>query len=199
MIYFRYIPGWMITATLSIALLFPVPALAHKVSIFAWVEGNIVHTQSRFMSNRIPETARIEVLDADGKQLLKGSLDADGRFSFTAPYKGDLKIILHANAGHRAIWRLDADDFDMDTTATGEGHEHSHPPDTAKRATGPEVLTEEKVVEMVTALLRKEIEPLKKRVADPSRLDPSFRDIIGGIGYIFGLIGVAAYVRSRRK
>ena len=199
MTYFRLIPGWIITATLSIALLFPVPASAHKISIFAWVEGNIVHTQSRFMSNRIPETARIEVLDADGKKLLKGSLDAEGRFSFAAPYKGKLKIILHADAGHRAIWRLDADDFDMDTAATAEGHEHSHPPDTANRATGREVLTEEKVVEMVTALLRKEIEPLKKMVADPSRMDPSFRDIIGGIGYIFGLIGVAAYVRSRRK
>jgi len=199
MTYFRFIPGWMITAALSIVLLFPIPASAHKISIFAWVEGNMVHTQSRFMGNRIPETARIEVLDADGKLLLKGSLDAEGRFSFVAPYKGNLEIILHASAGHRAIWRLKADDFDMDSAVTAEAHEHSHPLDTANQESVREVLTEEKVVEMVTALLRKEIEPLKKMMADPSRVDPSFRDIIGGIGYIFGLVGVAAYVRSRRK
>ncbi len=199
MTYFRFITGWMITAALSILLLFPIPASAHKISIFAWVEGNMVHTQSRFMGNRIPNTARIEVLDADGKQLLKGSLDAEGRFSFAAPYKGNLEIILHASAGHRAIWRLKADDFDMDSAATAEGYEHSHPLDTANQESGREVLTEEKVLEMVTALLRKEIEPLKKMMADPSRVDPSFRDIIGGIGYIFGLVGVAAYVRSRRK
>jgi len=199
MTYFRFIPGWMMTAALSIVLLFPIPASAHKISIFAWVEGNMVHTQSRFMGNRIPETARIEVLDADGKQLLKGNLDAEGRFSFAAPYKGNLEIILHASAGHRATWRLEADDFDMDSAATAEGHGHSHPLDTANQESGREVLTEEKVVEMITALLRKEIDPLKKMMADPSRVDPSFRDIIGGIGYIFGLVGVAAYVRSRRK
>ena len=196
---FRLILGWMMMMALSIALFSPAPASAHKVSIFAWVEGNIVHTQSKFTGNKIPEAARIEVLDADGKQLLQGNLDADGRFSFAAPYIGSLKIVLHASAGHRAIWRLDGDDFDMDTAAAAEGHEHSHALDTAKKDTGREILTEEKVVEMVTSLLRKEIEPLKTMMADPLHSGPTFRDIIGGIGYIFGLVGVVAYVRSRRK
>ena len=197
--YFRSIPGWIMAAAVSIALIFPAPASAHKVSIFAWVEGDVVHTQSRFMSNRIPETARVEVQDVAGQSLLQGSLDAEGKFSFTAPYRGEMKIILYAGPGHRAVWRLDADDFEMNRGAAVEGHEHSHPPDAPDQGSARVVLTEEKVVEMVTDLLREEIEPLKKIIADPSRTDPSFRDIIGGIGYIAGLVGVVAYIRSRRK
>ena len=28
---------------------------------------------------------------------------------------------------------------------------------------------------------------------------PTFRDVLGGIGYIFGLMGLAAYIHFRRK
>jgi nickel transport protein len=198
--YFRSIPGWIMAAAVSIALIFPAPASAHKVSIFAWVEGDVVHTQSRFMSNRIPETARGEVQDVAGRSLLQGSLDAEGKFSFTAPYRGEMKIILYAGPGHRAVWHLDADDFEMNRGAAVEGHGHSHPPDVPDRGSARVVLTEEKIVEMVTDLLREEIEPLKKNHSRSFAGGPVFPGYHrwnrlhcrpGGCG--------VAYIRSRRK
>lgn len=196
---FRIIAIGISTAVWCLTLLSPAPASAHKVSIFAWVEGDVVHTQSRFMDNRIPDAARVEVLDAAGQHLLQGTPDADGRFSFPAPYKGELKIILHGGPGHRAVWRLDAGDFDTQGGGANESHTHSHAPDTVTPSPERVVLTEEKIVEMVTDVLRREIEPLKQIVASPAKTEPTFRDIVGGIGFIFGLVGVVAYIRSRRK
>jgi nickel transport protein len=36
-------------------------------------------------------------------------------------------------------------------------------------------------------------------LAETRQSGPGFRDIVGGIGYILGLVGIAAYVHSRRK
>ena len=60
-------------------------------------------------------------------------------------------------------------------------------------------LTKEKVVEIVSKLLDKKLEPVIKMLVESRQEAPSFSNIIGGIGYIIGLVGVVAYVRSRRK
>jgi hypothetical protein len=36
-------------------------------------------------------------------------------------------------------------------------------------------------------------------LADLQQKGPSIKDIFAGIGYIFGLLGVAAYVQSRKR
>jgi nickel transport protein len=38
-----------------------------------------------------------------------------------------------------------------------------------------------------------------KSLADMRQRGPSLTDILGGIGYIIGLVGVAAYVSSKRR
>jgi nickel transport protein len=38
-----------------------------------------------------------------------------------------------------------------------------------------------------------------KLLVETRRSGPSVTDILGGIGYIFGLIGVAAYFNAKRR
>ena len=93
------------------------PALAHRVVVFAHAEGNIIHTESKFMPNTPVEHGKIIVQDAKtGKQLLTGDTDAQGKFSFTIPaeaksQKMDLKIVIEAGMGHRGEWLLKADQY----------------------------------------------------------------------------------------
>jgi nickel transport protein len=47
-------------------------ALAHKVTIFAWVQGDRVYTESKFSGGRKAVNAGVEVLNADGERLLEG-------------------------------------------------------------------------------------------------------------------------------
>ena len=99
-----------------------VPALAHKVTIFAWVEGDTVHTQSKFSGGRRAQNSTVVVYDMDGNQLLEGKTDENGEFSFKIPKKTGLKVVLKASMGHMAEWTIPAEEITeaADVSASGE-------------------------------------------------------------------------------
>jgi nickel transport protein len=79
-----------------------VPAMAHKVNIFAYVEKGMVFTESYFPDGKKVEEGSVEVLDGSGKKLLEGKTDREGLFSFPLPAKKeDLTIVLNASMGHK--------------------------------------------------------------------------------------------------
>jgi nickel transport protein len=88
------------------------PALAHRVLIFAFTEGDMVHTESKFVPNTPVKQGKILVLDAKSdKELLTGQTDDKGKFSFKMPpeaQKADLKIVIEASMGHRGEFLLKA-------------------------------------------------------------------------------------------
>ncbi len=90
------------------------PALAHRVVIFAFAEGDTVQTESKFMPGGPVKQGKIIVQDPKtGKELLTGQTDDQGKFSFPMPpeaksQKMDLKIIVEAGMGHRAEFLLKA-------------------------------------------------------------------------------------------
>ncbi|MCK4486879.1 MAG: hypothetical protein KAU38_08975, partial [Desulfobacterales bacterium] len=88
-----------------------VPAWAHKVMIFAWVEGNTVYTQSKFSGGKKAKNSTVVVYDEEGNQLLEGKTDNQGEFSFKVPKKADLKIVLKASMGHMAEWKIPAEEI----------------------------------------------------------------------------------------
>jgi nickel transport protein len=53
------------------------------------------------------------------------------------------------------------------------------------------------VREEVAEVVSRELAPIKRELRQ-SR-EPDLRDILGGIGYIFGLAGLLAYARSRMR
>ncbi|GAI35935.1 unnamed protein product, partial [marine sediment metagenome] len=80
-----------------------ISVFAHKVIIFAYVEGDRVYTESYFSDGKKCVDSKIEVFDKQGDKLLEGLTDEEGEFSFEVPPEdGDLKIVLTAGMGHRA-------------------------------------------------------------------------------------------------
>jgi nickel transport protein len=53
--------------------------------------------------------------------------------------------------------------------------------------------------QVVEEALDKRLKPVMKILVESRENHPTFRDIFGGIGYILGLVGVAAYFNYRRK
>ncbi len=173
-------------------------AWAHKVTVFAWVEDNTVHTQSKFSGGRPAKNAPIAVYNAAGEKLLEGRTDTQGRFAFSPPNPEALQIVLMAGSGHRAEWNLAAEAFTpaaahadapLETTSTN-----------AHAAALPEAATPQAddLQAMIEAALDKKLAPVLRRLEEPHR-EPALKDVFGGIGYIVGLIGLVAYLRSRRK
>ena len=107
-------PGLWVHGVFLILMIcaFTTPALAHRVVIFAYTEGDTIHTESKFMPNTPVNQGKILVQDpTTGKELLTGQTDAQGKFSFQRPAEAagkDLKIVIDAGVGHRAEWLLKA-------------------------------------------------------------------------------------------
>ncbi len=110
--------------TALVVLLLSMPAFAHKVNIFAWVEGDTVHTESYFPDGRVVQKGTVSVYDSEDSLLLKGVTDEEGLFSFPVPKGDDLTIVLDASMGHRATYRLSAEELGGKETAAAHG-EHS--------------------------------------------------------------------------
>ena len=144
-----------------------------------------------------------------GKELLRTRTNEKGEFSFPIPEKTAMRIELIAGMGHQAEWTIPLEDLEETISAASTRDEGKPSPEPASKAdSGQAVQTAaaidpvqlEAIVEKaVTKALNKKITPLTKMVADLEQKSPSMNEIFGGIGYIFGLMGVAIYFSSRRK
>ncbi len=186
-----------------------VPAFAHKVTIFAWVEGDTVHTQSKFSGGKRAHNSTVVVYDMDGNQLLEGQTDANGGFSFKVPKKTGLKVVLKASMGHLAEWTIPAEEItgvadasasvapevstDTDASQAASLTDQQQPPPTAVG------LSREEVQSLIDESLDRKLKPVLNMLADTVDSGPRLSEVIGGIGYIFGLVGVALYFSSRGK
>jgi len=170
-----------------------VNALAHKVMIFGWVEGDTVLTESKFSGGKKVINAPVVVFDKDGKKLLEGKTDNKGGFSFKIPKVTDLRIVLNAAMGHKAEWMIP----ESEIREAGSIVEKK----SAAEPTGPISvgLSKEEVQKIVEDSLDKKLRPIVRMMTESKNTKPSFSEIIGGIGYIFGLMGLALYFKNRSK
>jgi nickel transport protein len=92
--------------TAFICLLLSGTAIAHKVNLFAYVEGGKVYTESYFPDGSPVESGTVLVYDSQNKLLLEGVTDNAGLFSFAVPKADDLTIVIEATMGHRNSFKL---------------------------------------------------------------------------------------------
>ncbi|MCK5227172.1 MAG: carboxypeptidase regulatory-like domain-containing protein [Desulfobulbaceae bacterium] len=104
-------PFFVATLFVTLCSLFSAgPATAHKVNIFAYVEGDTGYTESYFPDGKPVEGGTIEVLGPAGNKLLEGKTDQEGLFSFPLPAKDDLTIVINASMGHKSKFLLKKSD-----------------------------------------------------------------------------------------
>ena len=191
-------------------------AYAHKVMIFAWVDGDTVFTQSKFSGGKKVKGGNVVVYNTQKKILLEGKTDDKGEFSFKVPERTTLKIVLYAGAGHRAEWSLPQEDIEemsgeKPAKSTLKKPQAKIPPNTI-----PSEPTEDRAGEMsqtpqplrpcgdeieqaIENALDKKLKPVIKMLSESLNRGPTVSEILGGIGYIFGLMGVGAYFHYRRR
>ena len=187
---------------------------AHKVIVFAWVDGNTINTESKFHGGKMAQNARVEVYGPENELLVEGETDTEGLFSFPVPKKCDLKIVTKAGTGHQGEWKVEASELSdssaPDTPGTSSPVDRKSPEPKAIQDTADKVvaqpalpqdyLTAAEVDRIVNAALDKKMKPVTEKLSRllNSEHSPGIPDILGGIGYILGLVGVGAYVRYRK-
>jgi len=180
------------------SLVRPTSALAHKVSLFAWVEEDTVYTLSKFSGGKKVNKGRLVVYGPDGNKLLEGVTNDQGKFAFKVPQKSDLRLELIAGSGHKSHWRVPLEEI------TG-GPAHGTSADTGPSSVKTEMadpienVQAEHLEAAIEKVLDKKLKPVMKLLAEANQPGPSLTEILGGIGYIIGLVGIAAYFKSRQK
>ena len=192
------------------------PAYAHKVMIFAWMDGDTVFTQSKFSGGKKVKGGNIVVYNTQKKILLEGKTDDKGEFSFKVPKKTTLKIVLYAGAGHRAEWTVPKEDIEE---VSGENTAEStlkkphtkmpantipseptvDPAEEMSQTPQPSGPCADEIEHAVEKALDKKLKPVIKMLSESLNRGPTVSEILGGIGYILGLMGVGAYFHYRRR
>lgn len=195
--------------TLLFTAMIQTPALAHRVNIFAYVEDSDVLVECAFSRSNPVRQGLITVFDAaDGEELLQGKTDDQGFFRFPIPEKSraagsGLRIRIQAGEGHQNEWIVEAQELSQAAeSASPVSSESLAPAEPGRVATQktnePSAgLTKADVEAVVNAALDAKLAPIKRAVLEKS--GPGLVEILGGIGWIFGLAGTAAYFRSRRR
>ncbi|MCG6877600.1 MAG: hypothetical protein LJE96_00350 [Deltaproteobacteria bacterium] len=190
----------LLTACLfTLCLLCPGTAMAHRVNVFAWVEGDTVHTESKFSGGRRVNGGEVLVYDLKGNELLSGKTNAQGEFFFKIPRKTAIKIVLKAGMGHRGEWTIPLSEIDPGKSESGPTVSQEKQKETSKAETVTPSVDLDQVRHALDQSLDRRLSPVLKRLAEVQDKGPTFQDILGGIGYIFGLLGLAAYIHFRRR
>ncbi len=188
------LPG--LTSILLVLILSSGTAHAHKVNVFAWIDNDTVFVESKFAGGKKVMDAEVIVSDKDGKQIVSGKTNDNGEFSFKFPQQSPLTIAVIAGMGHRGEWTLTSE-------SPPPQPQVSEPPPFVPTSSPPTsnlmMLTPGMIQLEVEKALDKKLSPLLKKLAESENKGPGLSEIFGGIGYIFGLAGVAAYVHSRKK
>ncbi len=186
---------------------------AHKVRVFAYGEGDTIIGETSFNGGKTPKNVEIIVENAgDGSPILTTTTDEDGRFSFPVPEVAiqkqlNLRIIVNVGEGHRNEWLLEAAEYlpevtagTASTAATSTADvEDLVPQLTADIATPAlQAVSEDLLRQIVEESIEKQLGPVKRMLAENRERKVSLQDILGGIGYIFGLAGIAAYLKFKK-
>jgi len=177
-------------------LLVPVSIVfAHKVNIFAYTEGDTVYTESYFSDGVKVKDGIVEVYDSQGIKLLEGKTDENGEFDFKLPKKDDLKIVLLASLGHKNSYTLPADEL-ADIIATEKAQEPE-----SRESEIKEVMQvdSEQIKIIIDTSLDEKLKPIMRQLTKAQQKEVSFTEVIGGIGYIFGIMGIILYFASKKK
>ncbi len=206
----KVLPAFLFVVALGQSVFtMPRTALAHKVNVFAYVEGDTIVAESYFSDGRKCHACTVEVYDDKGKKLLNGQTNDEGRFSFRIPERTNLLIRLNAPMGHMAEYTIPATDLPEELAASapvgtteppaGKVNESVVEPPAASAQPPPEASPEAAEIErIVDRSVARHLAPIL-RALEEDKSKQRFSDIVGGIGYIIGLMGLAAYLHSRRR
>ncbi|MFZ2633885.1 MAG: hypothetical protein WA081_19320 [Desulfosalsimonadaceae bacterium] len=181
-------------------------AAAHRVVVFGWIEGDTVYTESQYPDGKRVKNGQILVYDADGKELLTGTTSENGEFSFKIPKSSALRIVIQAGMGHQGEWKFSAQEIQAAAGGAGSPAQPPGPdpvPDKPLPATDAPVAAPQpdpkQLERMMERLLDKKLHPITRMLVEMQQKGPTVTDIFGGIGYIVGLMGMAAYFLSKKN
>ncbi len=191
------------------------PASAHKMFVFAAVRGEVIEGEVYYHGGDSAGNVKVTVFDPSGKQLGETTTDQEGKFTFPPRLRCDHKLIADAGLGHEAEYTVEAgelpealgqlpakppagsrrespDEAEPAPSAEPDPHTHSHShPHDPVASGGEDLAAQTEALARQIAALRQDLDKWKAQLR--------LQDILGGIGYILGILGLLFFLGGRRK
>lgn len=172
-------------------------AFAHTTNVFAHAHGNEIHGEAILGGDTPMIGAKITAYDPSGKILAETVTDEKGEFSLTVTQRCDWKIVA-SGEGHQATCVVPMDELPSGLPNVASAA-HSHPHDDGHthddgHSHGDELggpAGEDEELHRQIIALRRDIEKLRDKLR--------WQDIIGGVGYILGIMGIVFYFLGSRQ
>lgn len=179
----------------------PLPVLAHKVIAGVFPAGDSIEGELGFSNGDMAVAQEVIVFGPDGTELGRTVTDEDGFFLYTPTRPVAHTFTADMGAGHVAKVVMPAEEV---ADIMGVAAEFVETPLAASDGAveGANVVTvaslSDEERQVIAKAVRDEIRPLRREIA-AYREKNDMQSILGGIGYIVGLFGVAFYLAARRK
>ena len=177
--------GLLVLAALAVVLCAS-PAFAHKLHVFACVQGKVISGEVYFSGGNPARGAKITLFDPSGKKLGEATSDDEGNFTYRPRVRCDHRVVVDTGDGHAAEYTVSASELPDNLDPKGDPAPQSPEPDGKK------------LKEMIEEAVARQVVPLRKQL-DHYEQKTRLRDVLGGIGYILGIMGLVYYFLGKRK
>lgn len=149
-----------------------VPAYAHKLVLNVYAGDQRIEGELGYSDGRMAKQATIQIEDSAGNRVGEAVTDDEGFFDIKRP--SDVVLVFVANAGGGHVARVE-----VAAAATQKQ---------------PGGLTREEVA----AVVRAELRAVRQELARLREVR-DLQSILGGIGYIIGLVGIGFYFAAKAR
>ena len=184
-------------SAISVALVLTIASFsfAHTVHVFGHAHDKNISTDSYFSDGTKVQDGLIQVYDSRGGKLLEGRTDENGEFDFQLTQEDSLRIVLITRLGHRNSFILTRDG--PSDAAETENLEGLDPRNSEIDEHVQIHLSQMKKI--IEESLEEKLAPITRQLAKRQQENISLTEIMGGIGYIFGLTGITLYLVTRKR
>lgn len=215
----RFIECAVMAAAIVLGMAVNMSASAHNVVSVVYADGMTIEGEVGF-SNGDMATAGVvvDVLNEAGDKLGETTLLEGGTFVYQATVLQKYVFKADLSSGHIASMVIEADELSADipssasnssdlvskglmTASTEPVNDRATDISNAVTESADTIATGVTVAElqvMIRSTVAQQVRPLQKELS-AYKEKVMFRDIAGGLGFIFGVFGVAAWVASKRK
>lgn len=181
-----------------LVLCLPFSANAHNVLGGVYAIGSTIEGEIGFSNGDMaPEGTEVIVFDNLGNELGRVKTDEHGLFAFEASKRVEHFFYANLSSGHVVEMSLPADQLPAslagEDAQTGSMQQAEY-----KASINTESVNQAQLQSMIEEAVAKQVKPLRQELA-AYKEKAELQDILGGIGYIFGLCGFGVWWRQRQK
>lgn len=171
-------------------------ALAHNVVGGVYAIGTTIEGEAGFSNGDMAKAGtQVLITNAAGQAIAELLTDEEGFFVFEANQRIDHHFKLDMSSGHVLEMILPADELPASLPGSTPIVSVQSNLKTPVSVSGVDAAVLQQMVERAVA---KQVKPLRKELA-AYKEKAGLQDLLGGIGYIFGLVGLGIWLRQRKQ